>query len=77
LIATCRVLRTQRQALGSICILTRCRYGGGSNGYSGGGYGGGGYGGGGFGGGDRMANLGASLKAQHWGILDMPFEIFA
>jgi len=57
-----------------------CRYGGGSNGYSGGGsngysngYGGStnGYGGGsGFGGGaggDKMSNLGANLKTQHWG----------
>ena len=40
-------------------------YGASTNGYSGGG----GYGGGGFGGvgGDKMSNLGAGLKTQHWG----------
>ena len=55
------------------------RYGGGSNGYSGGGggYGGSnGYsgGGGGYGGagGDRMANLGAGLKQQNWDISALP-----
>ena len=41
-------------------------YGGSTNGYSGGGgYGGGSFGGG--AGGDRMSNLGAGLKTQHWG----------
>ena len=40
---------------------------GNSNGY-GGGYGGGGGGAGGAGG-DRMGNLGAGLKTQHWGML--------
>ena len=42
-------------------------YGASTNGYSGGG----GYGGGSFGGagGDKMSNLGAGLKTQHWGEL--------
>jgi ATP-dependent RNA helicase DDX5/DBP2 len=53
----------------------------GSNGYSnggGGGGGGGGYGGsngysgGGGGGGDKMSNLGAGLKTQHWDLATMP-----
>ena len=51
-----------------------------SNGYSGGGGGGGGYGGsngysgggGGGAGGDRMSNLGAGLKTQHWDLSTMP-----
>lgn len=42
---------------------------GGSNGYSGGGGGGGGYGGA---AGDRMSNLGAGLKEQHWDLHAMP-----
>ncbi|KAK5271119.1 ATP-dependent RNA helicase dbp2, partial [Exophiala xenobiotica] len=48
----------------------------GSNGYSnggGGGYGGSnGYSGGGGGGGDKMSNLGAGLKTQHWDLATMP-----
>lgn len=45
--------------------------GGDSNGYSGGGgYGGGGYGGG--AGGDKMSNLGAGLKTQHWDMDTLP-----
>ncbi|KAK3709828.1 ATP-dependent RNA helicase dbp2 [Vermiconidia calcicola] len=54
-------------------------YSNGTNGYSGGGgsYGGGSYGssngyGGGAGGGDKMSNLGANLKQQHWDINTMP-----
>ena len=47
------------------------------NGYSGGGYGGGGYGGsngygGGAGGGDKMSNLGANLKQQHFDLSTLP-----
>lgn len=38
-------------------------YGGSSNGYGGGSYGGGDFGGS----GDKMSNLGANLKTQHWG----------
>ena len=67
--------------MGSLPLLTICERsntngysGGGTNGYSNGGsYGGGGggsYGGGSFGGGaggDKMSNLGAGLKTQHWG----------
>lgn len=56
-------------------------YSNGSNGYSGGnsnGYGGsngyssGGYGGGGGGGGDKMSQLGANLKQQHWDMETLP-----
>ena len=59
--------------------------GGGSNGYSNGhsggygsyGGGGGSYGGGSYGGGsgDRMSNLGAGLKTQHWGKSTFNLEI--
>ncbi|KAL9104724.1 MAG: hypothetical protein Q9163_000336 [Psora crenata] len=47
---------------------------GGSYGASTNGYGGGGYGGGSFGGagGDKMSNLGAGLKTQHWDLASMP-----
>ncbi|ERF69514.1 ATP-dependent RNA helicase DBP2 [Endocarpon pusillum Z07020] len=49
-------------------------YSNGSYGGSGGagGYGGGSYGGGGGGGGDKMSNLGAGLKTQHWDPATMP-----